>query len=79
MKVKDDDRLVIMGDWNAVVGGSRVYNCLGMFGLIVWTEKRNRLIGFYKSHTLVIANTCFEQLKKKNTLGQHKIMMTDTR
>lgn len=65
MKVKEDDNLIIMGDWNAVVGEGTVDNCVGKYGLGNMNARGNRLIEFCRSHTLIVANTCFEQPKRR--------------
>ncbi|KAJ8897787.1 hypothetical protein PR048_003137 [Dryococelus australis] len=65
MKVKYDNILVIMGNWNALVGVGRADNCVGKYGLGNRNERGNRFIQFCKSHTLVIANTCFDQPKRR--------------
>ena len=57
--------LFIMGDWNAKVGSQEKPGVPGKFGLGVQNEARQRLIEFCQENTLVIANTLFQQHKRK--------------
>ena len=59
------DVLFIIGDWNAKVGGQETPGVTGKFGLGVQNEAGQRLIEFYQENTLVIANTVFQQHKRK--------------
>ena len=59
------DVLFIIGDWNAKVGGQETPGVTGKFGLGVWNETGQRLIEFYQENTLVIANTLFQQHKRR--------------
>ena len=59
------DVLFIIGDWNAKVGSQETPGVTGKFGLGVQNEEWQRLIAFCKENTLVIANTLFQQLKKR--------------
>ena len=56
------DVLFIRGDWNAKVGTPGV---TGKFGLGVQNEARQRLIEFCQESSLVIANTLFQQHKRR--------------
>ena len=53
----------IIGDWNAKVGSQETPGVTGKFGLGVWNEAGQRLIGFCQENALVIANTLFQQHK----------------
>ena len=55
------DVLFIIGDWNAKVGSQET----GKFGLGVQNEAGQRLIEFCQENTLVIANTLFQQHKRR--------------
>ena len=54
------DILFIIGDWNAKVPGMT-----GKFGLGVQNEAEQRLTEFCQENALVIANTLFQQHKRK--------------
>ena len=67
------DVLFIIGDWNAKVG-SRV---TGKFGLGIRNEAGQRIIEFCQENTLVIANSLFQQHKRRlytwtSPDGQHR-------
>ena len=69
--------LFIIGDWNAKVGSKEVCGITGKFGLGVQSEAGQRLTKFSQENTLLIANTLFQQHKRRlNTRtspdGQHK-------
>ena len=57
--------LFIIGDWNANAGSQETPGVIGKFGLGVWNEAGQRLIEFCQENTLVIANTLFQQHKRK--------------
>ena len=59
------DLLFILGDWNAKVGSQKTPGITGKFGLGVWNEAGQRLIEFYQENALVIANTLFQQHKRR--------------
>ena len=59
------DVLFIIGDWNAKVGSQETPGVTGKFGLGVQNEAGQRLIEFYQDNTLVIANTLFQQHKRR--------------
>ena len=59
------DVLFIIGDWNAKVGSQETPGVTGKFGLGVQSEAGQRLIEFFQENTLVIANTLFQQHKKR--------------
>ena len=59
------DVLFIIGDWNAKVGSQETPGVTGKFGRGVWNEAGQRLIEFCQENTLVIANTHFEQHKRR--------------
>ena len=59
------DVLFIMGDWNAKVGTQETPGVIGKFGLGVQNEAGQRLIEFYHENTLIIANTLFQQHKRR--------------
>ena len=57
--------LFIIGNWNAKVGSQETSGVTGKFGLGVQNETRQRLIEFCQGNTLVIANTLFQQHKRR--------------
>ena len=59
------DVLFIIGDWNAKVGSQETPGVIGKFGLGVQNEAGQRLIEFFQDNTLVIANTLFQQHKRR--------------
>ena len=59
------DVLFITGDWNAKVGSQETHGVTGKFGLGVQTEAGQRLIEFCQENALVIANTLFQQQKRR--------------
>ena len=59
------DVLFIIGDWNAKVGSQEIPGVTDNFGLGVQNEAGKRLTEFYQENTLVIANTLFQQHKRK--------------
>ena len=59
------DVLFIIGDWNAKVGSQKTPRVTGKFGLGIWNEAGQRLIEFCQKNTLVIANTLFQQHKRR--------------
>ena len=59
------DVLFILGDWNAKVGSQETPGVTGKFGLGVRNESGQRLIEFCQENALVIANTLFQQPKRR--------------
>ena len=59
------DVLFITGDWNAKVGSQETSEVTGRFGLGVWNEAGQGLIEFCQENALVIANTLFQQHKRR--------------
>ena len=57
--------LFIIGDWNAKVGSQETPGLTGKFGLGVQNEAGQRLIEFCQENALVIANTLFQQHKRR--------------
>ena len=59
------DVLFIIGDWNAKVGSQETPGETGKFDLGVQNEAGQRLIEFCQENALVIANTLFQQHKRR--------------
>ena len=71
------DVLFIIGDWNAKVGNQETPGITGKFGLGVQNEAGQGLIEFCQENALVIANTLFQQHKRRlytwtSSDGQHR-------
>ena len=59
------DVLFIIGDWNAKIGSQETPRVTGKFGLGMQNEAGQRLIEFCQENALVIANTLFQQHKRR--------------
>ena len=71
------DVLFIIGDWNAKVGSQETPGVTEKFGFGVQNEAGQKLIEFCQENTLVIANTLFQQHKRRlytwiSPDGQHQ-------
>ena len=71
------DVLFIIGAWNAKVGSQEIPGVTVKFGLGVQNEAGQRLIEFFQENTLVIANTLFQQHRRRLCIwtssdGQHQ-------
>ena len=71
------DVLFIIGDWNAKVGSQETPGVTGKFGPGIQNEAGQRLIEFCQENALVIANTLFQQHKRRlytwtSPDGQHQ-------
>ena len=62
---KKDVFFFIIGDWNAKVGSQETPGVKGKFSLGVQNEAGQRLIEFCQENALVIANTLFQQHKRR--------------
>ena len=59
------DVFFIIGDWNAKVGSKETSRVTGKLGLGIWNEAGQRLIEFCQENALVLANTLFQQHKRR--------------
>ena len=71
------DVLFIIEDWSAKVGSQETPGVTGKFRLGMRNEAGQRLIEFCQENALVIANTLFQQQKRRlytwtSTDGQHR-------
>ena len=71
------DVLFIIGDWNAKVRSQETPGVTGKFGLGIRNEVGQRLTEFCQENALVIANTLFQQPKRRlytwtSPDGQHQ-------
>ena len=57
--------LFILEDWNAKVGSQEIPGVTSKFGLRVQNEAGQRLIEFCQKNAPVIANTLFQQDKRR--------------
>ena len=57
--------LFIIGDWDAKVGSQETPGVTGKLGLGIQNEAGQRLIELCQENTLVIANTLFQQHKRR--------------
>ena len=69
--------LFIIGDWNAKVGSQEIAGVTGKLGFGIQNEAGQRLAEFCKENALVIANTLFQQHKRRlytwtSPDGQHR-------
>ena len=72
--ISKKDALFIIGDWNAKVGSQETPGVARKFG--VQNEAGQRLTGFCQENALVIANTLFQQHRRRcytwtSSDGQH--------
>ena len=71
------DVLFIIGGGNAKVGSQEIPGVTGKYGLGMWNEAGERLTKFCQENELVIANTLFQQHKRRlykwtSPVGQHR-------
>ena len=71
------DVFFIIGDWTAKVGSQETPRVTGKFGLGMRNEAGQRLTEFCEDNALVIANTLFQQHKRRlytwtSPDGQHR-------
>ena len=59
------DVIFIIGDWNAKVGSQEIPGVTGKFGPGVQNEAGQRLTEFCQENALVVANTLFQQHKRR--------------
>ena len=62
---RGNDYLVIMGDWNAVVGEGRSGSEVGAYGLGDRNKRGDQLIEFCERRKLLVANTWYKQEKRR--------------
>ena len=71
------DAFFIIGDWNAKVGSQETPGVTGKFGLGIRNDAGQRLIELCQENALVIANSLFQQHKRRlytwtSPDGQHQ-------
>ena len=77
LEVTPKKDVLFIGDWNAKVGSQETSGVTGKFGLGIRNEAGQRLIEFCQDNALVIANTLFQQQKRRfytwtSPDGQHR-------
>ena len=80
LELTPKDVLFIIGAWNAKVGNQETPGVTGRFGLGILNETGQRLIEFCQENALVIANTIFQEHKRRlytctSPDGQHQNQM----
>ena len=63
------DVLFIIEDWNAKVESQVIPGVTGKFGLGIQNKAEQRLTEYCQENTLVIANTLFQQHKRRLYIG----------
>ena len=61
------------------VGSQETPRVIGKFGLGIWTEVGQRLIEFCQENAVVIANTLFQQHKRRLYTRHHQMINTKIR
>ena len=69
--------MFIIRDWKAKVGSQETPG--GKFGLGIWNEAGQRVIEFCQENALVIANTLFQQHKRRLYNGHHQLVNSKVR
>ena len=59
------DIIFIIGDWNTKLGSQETPGVTGRFGLGIQNEAGQRITEFYQKNALVIANTLYQQHKRR--------------
>lgn len=63
--VKGEENLIVMGDWNAIVGEEKVKNLIGGYGLGKRNHGGDRLLECCAKYNLIIINTCFDYHRRR--------------
>ena len=61
--------IIVMGDWNAVVGEGEENKEVGKYGLGKRNERGERLVNFCKENSMTIGNTLCESHKRRRYSG----------
>ena len=73
------DVLFIIGNWNAKGGRQETPGVTSKFGLGIQNEAGQRLIEFCQENALVIANTLFQQHKRRLYTWTSPVVHTEIR
>ena len=68
-----------LGDWNAKVGSHEIPGVTGKFGLEVQNEAEQRVTELCQENTLVIANTLFQQHRRRLYIRTSPMVNTEIR
>ena len=64
-KEKKGACVILMGDWNPVVGEGEDGRTVGRYALVKMNERGECLVNFCKRNTMIIGNTMFEEQKRR--------------
>lgn len=64
-RLRSDLNVVVMGDFNAIVGEGSDEKVIGKYGLGKRNDRGQRMIEFCKKNNLVVTNTWFQQEKRR--------------
>lgn len=64
-KLKGTESVIVMGDWNGVVGEGRESREVGPFGLGKRNDRGQKLVEFCKRRKMIVSNTWFDQPKRR--------------
>ena len=77
--IPQKDVFFIIGHWNAKVRSQEIPVVTGKFSVGVQNEAGQRLIEFCQENALVIANTLFQQHKRRLYTWHHQMVNTEIR
>jgi len=64
-EMKGNSYVMVLGDWNAVVGESPEDDCVGKFSLGSRNDRGHKLVEFCKRNRMMITNTWFKHEKRR--------------
>lgn len=62
---KGKDNIIVMGDWNAVMGEGKDGREMGRYGLGQRNARGDRLVEFSRENCFLIMNTLFKEHKRR--------------